>query len=99
MQANQLPGHLAYAIYAVSARYVWPSNDPRATNDANRLRYAPHFGGYNTAVRVGQEYARRARLELDIDEPSIEALQTLMLLSQASFQTGKGKTTFMLLST
>lgn len=22
MQANQLPGHLAYAIYAVSARYV-----------------------------------------------------------------------------
>jgi hypothetical protein len=48
---------------------------------------------------VGQEYARRARLELDIDEPSIEALQTLMLLSQASFQTGKGKKTFMLLST
>jgi hypothetical protein len=38
-------------------------------------------------------------LELDIDEPSIEALQTLMLLSQASFQTGKGKKTFMLLST
>lgn len=24
MQANQLPGHLAYAIYAVSARYVRP---------------------------------------------------------------------------
>lgn len=62
-------------------------------------RYAPHFGGYNAAVRVGQEYARRARLELDIDEPSIEALQTLMLLAQASFQTGKGKKTFMLLST
>lgn len=38
-------------------------------------------------------------MELDIDEPSIEALQTLMLLSQASFQTGKGKKTFMLLST
>jgi hypothetical protein len=48
---------------------------------------------------VGQEYARRARAELDIDEPSIEALQTLMLLAQASFQTGKGKKTFMLLST
>lgn len=37
-------------------------------------------------------------MELDIDEPSIEALQTLMLLSQATFQTGKGKKTFMLLS-
>ncbi|KAF2117760.1 fungal-specific transcription factor domain-containing protein [Lophiotrema nucula] len=80
MQANQLPGYLAYAIYAVSARY------------------APHFGGYNTAVRVGQEYARRARMELDIDEPSIESLQALLLLSQASYQTGKGKKTYMLLT-
>jgi hypothetical protein len=49
-------------------------------------------------VRIGQEYARRSRLELEIDEPSIETLQTLMLLSQASFQLGKGKKTFMLLS-
>ncbi|ORY09353.1 fungal-specific transcription factor domain-domain-containing protein [Clohesyomyces aquaticus] len=80
MQANQLPGYLAYAIYAVSARY------------------APHFGGYNAAVRVGQEYARRSRMEVDIDEPSIEALQTLLLLSQASYQAGKGKKTFMLLT-
>lgn len=63
------------------------------------LRYAPHFGGYNAAVRIGSEYARRARMELEIDEPSIEALQTLMLLAQASFQLGKGKRTFMLLST
>jgi hypothetical protein len=62
-------------------------------------RYAPHFGGYSTAVRIGQEYARRARLEVDIDEPSIESLQTLMLLSEASFQAGKGKKAFMLLST
>ncbi|KAF2467100.1 uncharacterized protein BDR25DRAFT_73218 [Lindgomyces ingoldianus] len=80
MQTNQLPGYLAYAIYAVSARY------------------APHFGGYNAAVRVGQEYARRSRMELDIDEPSIESLQALLLLSQASYQTGKGKKTFMLLT-
>jgi hypothetical protein len=49
-------------------------------------------------VRIGQEYARRSRLELEIDEPSIETLQTLMLLAQASFQLGKGKKTFMLLS-
>lgn len=49
-------------------------------------------------MRIGQEYARRSRLELDIDEPSIETLQTLMLLSQASFQLGQGKKTFMLLS-
>jgi len=68
------------------------------SNQTYTIRYAPHFGGYASAVQIGQEYARRARLELDIDEPSIEGLQTLMLLSQASFQSGKGKKTFMLLS-
>ncbi|KAF2635870.1 hypothetical protein P280DRAFT_410729 [Massarina eburnea CBS 473.64] len=61
-------------------------------------RYTPQFGGYNNAVRYGDDYARRARQELDIDEPSIETLQALMLLSQASYQMGKGKKTYMLLS-
>jgi hypothetical protein len=37
-------------------------------------------------------------MELDIDEPSIEALQALMILAQANFQLGKGKRTYMLLS-
>lgn len=72
---------------------------PRKGSVSDLSRYAPHFGGYNAAVRVGSEYSRRARMELDIDEPSVEALQTLMLLSQASFQLGRGKKTFMLLST
>ncbi|OAG07173.1 uncharacterized protein CC84DRAFT_1088799 [Paraphaeosphaeria sporulosa] len=80
LQANQLPSYLAYAIYAVSARFT------------------PHFGGYNNAIRVSDEYARRARMELDIDEPSIEALQALMILAQANFQLGKGKKTYMLLT-
>lgn len=80
IQNNQLPTYLAYAIYAVSARY------------------APHFGGYNGVVRISRAYARRARLELDIDEPSIEALQTLLLLAQASYQAGKGKKAYMLLT-
>lgn len=97
LQANQLPSHLAFAIYAVSARYV--THIEYNSLVFNPSRYAPHFGGYNAAVRTGSEYARRARLELDIDEPSIEALQTLMLLAQASFQLGRGKKTFMLLST
>ncbi|KAF2418783.1 hypothetical protein EJ08DRAFT_49897 [Tothia fuscella] len=70
---NQLPNHLVFAIYAVTARY------------------ASQYGGYNIAVQTGVEYARRARMEVDIDEPSIEALQTLILLSQAMFQAGCGK--------
>ena len=37
-------------------------------------------------------------MELDIDEPAIDALQSLLLLAQASYQTGRGKKAFMLLS-
>ena len=97
LQANQLPSHLAFAIYAVSARYGIHIESKSLVSD--KCRFAPHYGGYNAAVRIGAEYAQRSRMELDIDEPSIEALQTLMLLSQANFQVGKGKRCFMLLST
>jgi hypothetical protein len=57
------------------------------------------LGGFNTVARISQEYARRARLGLDIDEPSIEGLQSLLLLAQASYQAGKGKKTYMFLCT
>jgi Fungal specific transcription factor domain len=80
LQNHTLPSFLAFAIYALSARY------------------ASQFGGYSNALRVAHDYSRRARMELDTDEPSIEALQTLILLSQAAFQSGKGKKTYMLLS-
>ncbi|KAF2399174.1 hypothetical protein EJ06DRAFT_549870 [Trichodelitschia bisporula] len=81
LQTSQLPGHLAFAIFAVSARYA-----------------PQYYAAYDTAVQAGIEYGRRARLELDVDEPSIEGLQTLLLLAQASFQTGRGKQAYMYLS-
>ena len=34
-------------------------------------------------------------MELDVDEQTIEALQTLLLLAQAAFQQGKGKKAYM----
>jgi hypothetical protein len=80
LQNNQLPSFLAFAIYALGARY------------------ASQFGGYSNAVRVGHDYYRRARMELDVDEPTIEALQTLLLLAQVAFQQGKGKKAYMHLS-
>jgi len=61
-------------------------------------RYAPNLGSHSAAVQICQDYALRARLELEMDHPSIQSLQTLMLLSQANFQLGNGKTTYMLLS-
>ncbi|KAJ9661838.1 hypothetical protein H2201_006318 [Coniosporium apollinis] len=61
-------------------------------------RYAFPYDGYNSADRTSEEYARRARFELDTDEPTIEGLQTLLLLAQESYQAGKGRKAYMLLS-
>jgi hypothetical protein len=63
------------------------------------LRFAPqHLGGHNAAVRHSEECAIRARNLTDIDDPTIENVQVLLLLSNASFQAGKGKKSYMLLS-
>ena len=41
----------------------------------------------------------RSRIELDVDEPSVDALQALLLLVTAFTGLGKGKKAYMLLST
>lgn len=64
----------------------------------NVRRYSSHPAGYSAAVRASEDYAARARAELDTDEPSIEALQTLLLLAMANYQSGRGKKAYMLLS-
>jgi hypothetical protein len=62
-------------------------------------RFAPqHLGGHNAAVRHSEECAARARNLMDIDDPTIENVQVLLLLSNAFFQAGKGKKSYMLLS-
>ena len=59
----------------------------------------PHLcGGHDGAVRTGQQYVLQARHEIDVDEPSIDHLQALLLLAMANFQSGKGKKSYMLLS-
>ena len=62
-------------------------------------RFATSLGGFNSTAQLAQEYAHRARAELDLDEPSVEGLQALLLLSQAAYQCGKGKRAYMYLST
>lgn len=65
---------------------------------ANRARrYTPHPNGYQAAVRLGEQYAQRARVEIDVDEPTVDGLQTLLLLALAFVASGKGKKAFMLL--
>ncbi|KAK4237422.1 nitrogen assimilation transcription factor nit-4 [Achaetomium macrosporum] len=61
-------------------------------------RYAPHPSGYQAAVKLSEEYAAKARLGVDTDEPSVDALQTLVLLVTAFTASGKGKKAYMLLT-
>jgi hypothetical protein len=49
-------------------------------------------------VKLSEEYAAKARLEIDTDEPSVDALQSLVLLVTAFTASGKGKKAYMLLS-
>ncbi|KAB5515218.1 fungal-specific transcription factor domain-containing protein [Coniochaeta sp. 2T2.1] len=61
-------------------------------------RYTPHPSGYQSAVRLSEDYASRARGEIDTDEPSVDALQALLLLVTAFTAAGKGKKAYMLLT-
>ncbi|RDL37756.1 Zn2 DNA-binding protein [Venustampulla echinocandica] len=61
-------------------------------------RYTAHPNGYHAAVRSSEDYALRARAELDIDDPSIDCLQALLLLAMAFTAAGKGKKAFMMLA-
>ncbi|KAK1760621.1 nitrogen assimilation transcription factor nit-4 [Echria macrotheca] len=61
-------------------------------------KYTPHTNGYQSAVKLSEDYAVRSRSEIDTDEPSIDALQALMLLVTAFTAAGKGKKAYMLLT-
>ncbi|KAI9751366.1 MAG: hypothetical protein M4579_006107 [Chaenotheca gracillima] len=61
------------------------------------VRFAPNIES-SQAVRSVLDYAERARAGLDVDEPSIETLQTLLMLCIAFFSVGKGRRVHMLLS-
>ncbi|OTA70549.1 hypothetical protein K449DRAFT_342415 [Hypoxylon sp. EC38] len=61
-------------------------------------RYAAHPAGYQSAIKLCEDYALRSRSEIDTDEPSIDALQALLLLVTAFTAVGKGKRAYMLLT-
>ncbi|KAH6713405.1 fungal-specific transcription factor domain-containing protein [Leptodontidium sp. 2 PMI_412] len=61
-------------------------------------RYTAHPNGYHAAVRLSEDYAIRARTELDIDDPSVDCLQALLLLAVAFTAGGKGKKAHMMLA-
>lgn len=74
---------------------LWEVCETSAPTD--NIRYTAHPGGYHAAVRLSEDYTMRARAELDIDDPSIEHLQALLLLAVAFTASGKGKKAYMML--
>ncbi|CAM1501023.1 Fc.00g101850.m01.CDS01 [Cosmosporella sp. VM-42] len=61
-------------------------------------RYTPNPNGYQAAVKLSEDFATRSRNEINTDEPSIDALQALLLLVSAFTASGKGKKAYMLMS-
>lgn len=61
------------------------------------VRYTSPPGSHEGLLRSGLEYALQARREVDADNPTIESLQTLLLLSMVFFAYGLGKKTYMTL--
>ncbi|OQO02970.1 hypothetical protein B0A48_11253 [Cryoendolithus antarcticus] len=63
------------------------------------IKYAPQLcGGYAEATRLSQEWLIQSRAEIDVDEPSVEHAQALLLLALAAHQHGNGKKACMLLA-
>jgi hypothetical protein len=46
-------------------------------------------------LRIGLDAALQARRMIDVDNPTIDGLQSLLLLSQAFFSYGLGKKAYM----
>ncbi|KAH6988730.1 fungal-specific transcription factor domain-containing protein [Ilyonectria destructans] len=61
-------------------------------------RYTPHPSGYQAATRLSDDFATRVRREISTDDPSIDALQALLLLVSAFTASGRGKKAYMLMT-
>ncbi|KAJ5653426.1 hypothetical protein N7490_000429 [Penicillium lividum] len=61
-------------------------------------RYTHTIGQPEQSLHMGLDAALQARRMVDIDNPTVEALQTLLLLSQAFFAYGLGKKAYMTFS-
>jgi hypothetical protein len=66
-------------------------------SQADSGRFTNQNGDYASTVRLSEEYATQARAMVDVDEPSIEGLQALLLIHRALFAAGKGRRSFMVL--
>jgi len=70
--------------------------DGEARFGSNFHRYLPvHELGTKSAQEYSEEFAVCARREMDSDEPTLENLQSMLLLSMTYYAMGYGKKSFM----
>ncbi|KAJ5608327.1 hypothetical protein N7537_004946 [Penicillium hordei] len=62
------------------------------------VRYTTLPGQVEQSLRTGLDAALQARRMIDVDNPTVEGLQTLLLLSQAFYAYGLGKKAYMTFS-
>ena len=58
-------------------------------------RYTNTAGQSEQSLRAGLDAALQARRAVDVDNPTLDGLQALLLLSQAFFAHGLGKKAYM----
>ncbi|KAJ5542075.1 hypothetical protein N7535_004494 [Penicillium sp. DV-2018c] len=62
------------------------------------IRYTTSPGPVEQSIRTGVDVALQARRMVDVDNPTLEGLQTVLLLSQAFYAYGLGKKAYMTFS-
>lgn len=65
---------------------------------AYTIRFSTHPQGHLAATQLSLDLAVGARKAIDMDEPSIEATQALLLISLSFIMAGKGSKGYMVLS-
>ncbi|KJZ72454.1 hypothetical protein HIM_08123 [Hirsutella minnesotensis 3608] len=103
--------HTYFARFHGKPYYILDQESVRQRMQANKLpdhlcyaicavaaRHVPLLRGESAAIRLSEEYAAWARRSVDIDEPCIDGLQTLLLLVLAFVAAGNGKKAYMLMT-
>jgi hypothetical protein len=85
---------LMLSIFAVGARYDHAYSSNLCLLADNSRYVFPGAAGAN----LSEDFALRARKDIDMDEPTVESVQSLLLLSDAFFGLGRGRKSYMLLS-
>lgn len=68
-------------------------------SNTNMYRYVENPNGRQASFELSEHYMIQSRSELDVDDPSIDSIQTCLLLVLAFKAAGKGRKAYMIMGT